>query len=279
MLVAPQTSKLITAGAVTSGGTSGTTVTSGSANVKGSWTTLLDPIPSNFHALHLFLDTPSATRNSVDIAIGNAGGGSERIIISDYWFAQRVSACGHHVRYPIGGPPGGSLRARLQTTSASATLGVTCYLESGSLAWSPRPMVRAKGYGVALSGVTQGQNVDPGGTAHTKGAYTEIVAATDYPITAWYLHVGLTQGVTTPTYPANYNWLIDVAVGGAGSEIVIVPDILMGADTAGDFIQSPVIGPFFVPIPAGSRIAVRAQASVISDATYRKFDATIMGLR
>ena len=66
-----------------------------------------------------------------------------------------------------------------------------------------------------------GSTIDAGGTANTKGSYTQMVASTsrDYCALAWCMD---SLNVT----PANTaNFLVDVAIGGAGSEQVIVSNL------------------------------------------------------
>lgn len=103
---------------------------------------------------------------------------------------------------------------------------------------------------------TLGTTVTSHASANTKGSYVELITAT-----AWagsYLYVS-TVGAPTTTGTLR-DFLIDIAMGSAGSETVIVPNLV--------FTQNPSTTPFsgfFVlcPLetPKGSRISARCQDS------------------
>lgn len=88
-------------------------------------------------------------------------------------------------------------------------------------------------------------------TIHTKGSYTELIAATTYDAYGFWLR--LHSSYTTATVTAQ---LLDIALGTAGNEVVIVSNFLAGyQDTNGMYFF-----PLFVP--AGSRITARMQALI-----------------
>lgn len=103
---------------------------------------------------------------------------------------------------------------------------------------------------------SRGTTITANATAGNDGAYTQLIASTanDY----FGLHVILQQGGTVGTIG-----LVDIAIGGAGSEQVIVPDIPFVTFTAnkrgGGFS-------FWLPIhvPKGSRIAARVHRSAVA---------------
>jgi hypothetical protein len=89
-------------------------------------------------------------------------------------------------------------------------------------------------------------------TAHTKGAWAELIASTTAESNLLWLRFYniATNGQATGT-------LIDIGVGASGSESVIIGDVAVGSASLNNPDQA-----FFVPInvPAGSRIAVRGQS-------------------
>lgn len=91
-------------------------------------------------------------------------------------------------------------------------------------------------------------NVPTGGTAHTMGAWTELVASTAIDADLLRLRFGghYSGGAASPA-------LMDIGVGAAGSEVVILPTI----DVGGSDVHHHLLFP--VAVPAGSRIAARAQ--------------------
>lgn len=102
-------------------------------------------------------------------------------------------------------------------------------------------------------------------STHTKGAWTEVIASSSGPADLVYLYVINAQSATAT------EGLLDVGVGSAGSEVVVVSNAVGGSTS----ITSPTVGVtpgvnplqiFPVNIPAGSRVAVRIQ-NVVSSRT------------
>jgi len=103
-------------------------------------------------------------------------------------------------------------------------------------------------------GIIRGAVYTTGG-ANTKGAYTALIASTGYDCDGLYL-----------SFMANAianKLLVDVAIGGAGAEVIILSNFLVNnAVTFGNQIYIPI------EVPAGSRIAVRAQSNTASAQSY-----------
>ncbi len=97
---------------------------------------------------------------------------------------------------------------------------------------------------------SKGIVVDPHNTAHTKGGYAQLVAATAFA-TTWlqitYSGTGATVG----------DCLVDVAIGAATSEVIVWPNLLCHRQVSGE--SQTLLVPFHVP--AGTRIAAAAQSS------------------
>lgn len=105
--------------------------------------------------------------------------------------------------------------------------------------------------GPTATGVT----VTSGG-ANAKGAYAELAASTAFACTELQLVIQFTTAASGRVY------LFDIAIGAAGSEVVIVPDMCFdgGVGTAvagGGTVSLPVA------IPAGTRISVRSQSGAV----------------
>lgn len=101
------------------------------------------------------------------------------------------------------------------------------------------------------------------GSTNTKGSWAQVVSATDRD---WY---GFWISFSAAVSPSGLNaaQLVDVGIGGAGSETVLVPNILAGGrfpTTTGTI--SLVDCALYVPIgiAKGTRIAVRTQAASAS---------------
>lgn len=92
---------------------------------------------------------------------------------------------------------------------------------------------------------------------HTKGSWTELFSATTYDSYGFFLRIceSTSTGVQT-------DLLVDIGIGAAASEVVILPDFLAG--WAGQAMNGR---PFFIPlfIPRGARVAARCQALITAD--------------
>ncbi len=98
-----------------------------------------------------------------------------------------------------------------------------------------------------------GTSVTP--ASGSKGSWTQIFASTSEEATWIEIVIHNNQ-----TNNASRDTLLDVGIGGAGSEMVIIPDLVCGdADT---FTTGAKIYRFPLRIPAGTRIAVRAASTV-----------------
>lgn len=60
---------------------------------------------------------------------------------------------------------------------------------------------------------------------------------------------------------ANVRFFIDIGVGGSGSEVTVLENLCAAQESFRVALNGTPFGPFWVPIPAGSRIAARAQCS------------------
>lgn len=90
------------------------------------------------------------------------------------------------------------------------------------------------------------------GTNNTKGAYAELITATDFDANWLTVHIGFTN--------ASGRYLVDIATGGSGSESVLIPNLHYA-----NRIGLPGVGfqfPIFIPV--GTRISARCQCSTLS---------------
>ena len=93
-----------------------------------------------------------------------------------------------------------------------------------------------------------GVTITASGSANTKGAYTQLVASLPRACSGILLQLRGNSGVYT---------LFDLAIGGAGSEIVVVPD-LHGSVSLASNGDSAIYIP--ISLPAGVRVSARVQA-------------------
>jgi len=106
-------------------------------------------------------------------------------------------------------------------------------------------------------------NTRPGGTItgsatiHTKGAYTTLIAATATRAQLVYVVLSETSAGAVRT-----DTLVGIAIGAAGSERIILPDLLAGWKAGSQWAMQQLILP--LRIPAGTRISARAQSVIAS---------------
>src|SRR5579872_5107115 len=114
------------------------------------------------------------------------------------------------------------------------------------------------GDGLAL-GNDQGSNTGTSlgttvttGTSNNKGSYAQLTASTPHDTN--FMLVMISPTSTGPT-----GWAVDIAVGGAGSENVVIPNIIAAGASVANASTAWCALP--VSIPAGARLAARAQAT------------------
>jgi hypothetical protein len=259
----------VEAGAVDTTVSSGTLLTGGTANVKGSYVELI--ASTAFHASWMLVSFSRTVSSSaeflLDIAVGAAA--SEQVIVNNL-YASGLSSLYFNYMFPVSIPPGTRISARIQD-GASGTGRVNVALIGNSLLPSAS-YGRLTTYG-ANTADSGGVSIDPGGTLNTKGAYSEIVASTTNRIRGLIIAIGA-QGNNART---DALWLFDVAIGAAGSEQIIISDLPISCVAAGDAVSPGVFPIIPISIPEGTRVAVRAQCSII-DAADRLFDVILYGV-
>lgn len=111
------------------------------------------------------------------------------------------------------------------------------------------------------TGTSGGLVLTAPGSLNTKGAWAQLVASTAADLAA--LAIGF-QGATVATN-ANGGLLIDIGIGGAGSEAVLISDIYLDVSSnEGLAPRSPVV--YGVEVPAGSRLSARYARSSANNA-------------
>lgn len=253
--------------------TSGSTQLTGnaSANTKmTSYTTLVSSTAFASFGILLAIGDSGSGDYLIDIAIGAAS--SEVNLISNLLWSRQLGSGGrtYSVFIPIYVPAGVRLSARHQSSTGSNNLDIQATL-CGTKGLFPLPFKKVTSYGPA-TGDSGAVSIDPGGTINTKPAtWTQIVAATTDEIHWLIISIG-NQANATRT---GASWLLDIGVGGAGAEVVKIPNLRLSAGTGADEMNPQY---YSVPcyIPSGSRIAANAQCS-INDATDRLFDLALYG--
>ena len=108
-----------------------------------------------------------------------------------------------------------------------------------------------------------------GNPAHTEGAWVQLVAATTEELD------GLAILPNSSASGTDTSTLMDVGIGGAGSEVAIVPDLQVGWSAPASSSGWPLYLQVPVYIPIGSRIAVRTRGAQSASSK----DIRVTGLR
>lgn len=246
------------------------TVTSGAANTKGSFTELVASTAFDADGVIFLGNRPSGTGTGLyDLAVGAAA--SETVIISNL-LNGGISRHAEYIHVPISIPAGSRISARSQDTTGAVAHQCRCMLTRGNL-WQTPPAGRLVTLG-AVTGTSRGTTIDPGASLGTYGSWATLSASTDGDIAAILLKIG-GGGNAAPSDSAAA-FFVDVGVGAAASEVALVDGFPFPSSTVGNYGPLP---PIWLPagIPAGSRISARAKSN-ITDATDRLFDLVVYGL-
>jgi hypothetical protein len=226
---------------------------SGIAHTKSAYQELVAATDRNAAGFLVCLEGSGAGDYYVDIAVG--AGGSEQIIAANLHTcinAQNLRSTEYFIPIPI--PGGTRLAARFQNNTTAGTCLTAITLWHGGLSTPVCAVIDNLNPDTAN---TQGTLIAQGGANHTKGAYTQIIASTARRYKGLIIHNGRRGTVASQTF------MNDVAIGAAASEQIIIPNIWWNQNTTTDNIERSVQGPFWVDIPAATRIAIRGQQDVI----------------
>lgn len=100
--------------------------------------------------------------------------------------------------------------------------------------------------------------VDAGATANTKSSWVQVVSSSHATRNAKGFSVCFAGDATCDTSNVQ---LWDFAIGGSGSEQVILANVSAGQESYRAQLDPIIAGPFWTPIPAGSRLAARVQST------------------
>ena len=261
-------------GAVNSNGT----LLTGSASTytKGAWGQLTASTTTDINWLLVQGVSFGWFGRAIALDIGVGGAGSEVIVVANLNYSD-LNAVTALYMLPVSIPAGSRIAGRFASNSANDffNLLVTGFQDTYQSAGTAGSIVDTYGFSTSTNFGTQ---IDPGSTPNTKGAYVQLTASTTADILGVMLRLD-GQGTTTGTTGGLVSWLVDLAVGAAASEIVILPNMFNISYTATSTILN-CHNQHFIPlqIAAGSRIAVRAQCST-GTSPDRLIGATVYGVR
>jgi hypothetical protein len=243
---------------------------SSSANVKGTYVEITAATAFQYEAIFAQFSQESGTNRDFvfDIAIGAS---AEAIVVENLQLSTFTEDLTASIFIPVRIPSGARIAARCQCSTGNSTRDLHIIGVAGGPSF-PAGYTKAVGLGVNLAD-SGGTPIDPGSSLNTKGAYVPLVASTAEA------YVGLVPviGGILNSARLTYEWLFDVSIGAATVERVVLPDLNLRSTTVVHIVLPQFFSPYPVYIPAGTRIAARAQCSG-NDATDRLFDLSLMGL-
>lgn len=249
------------------------TAVAASNNTKGAWVELSASTPVAAQGILVQMGGVGGAATNVLFDLGVGPAGSEIVILGNFLQNYNVNACAyraHALFLPIGIPAGTRLAIRSQGALKAGVAWVSINLVAGGLLF-PMPLSQIDTYG-ANTGTSGGTSIDPGATINTYGAWVQLSASCN-DLKMLFMAIGSQNNTGTSAAL----WRVDVGIGAAGYEYAVISQLELGSGITGA-VCPPSMGPFPVHIPAGTRIAVRAQCS-INDATDRLFDIVLYGMR
>lgn len=243
-----------------------------STNTKTSWVQLIASTSREYASFAFCYRDWYATNHLFDIGIGASG--SEQVVVPNLFFGRAGNSV-VRVELPLSLPRSTRISARHQCSEATAKQGD---MVLQGFAGGAKTMAPAAGrwevYGADTTN-TRGVALDPGATANTKGAWTQITASTNCPHSELFIVFGYYPALPNGVI-ADSGFLMDVAVGASGSETVILSNHPVWLQSYGGFVNNTH---FRIPVdlPSGTRIAARCQ-SATNNATYRTADVVVYGL-
>jgi hypothetical protein len=259
-------------------------------NAKGAYVTICESVPFTTSRILFHLGQAGGVFADLQVLVDVATGatGSEVITAPDLIFSTN-SATDETAEYdvPLAVAAGTRIAARVGTEAVGPRLGLTLmgadpFLTSYGSVTTYGALVQPA---ATASFRFNGTEVDPGAVAHTKGAWVTITSSTTATHNEWLLGIGSARNDFRDN---RGSWLIDIAVGATGSEVVEASNLPLDQALSGNFtggtLTPPVTGPLPIAVPAGSRVAIRAQSSLTTETGFptgtllRKFFAVLYGM-
>jgi hypothetical protein len=286
-LAAPPSGWLVTDIGTVPATPAGTTVTCGASNnQKGSYAPLCAATPFDGDAgVMMNLWGPSGGGNTTsilaDLAVGPAG--SEEVIAPNFFYNMCNQRAAPYL-LPIYVAGGSRVAARGQSSVGGTTFAMSAHIMSGG--WHDRsPLGNVITYNADVSQTLPLSGVDPGAAGAVKGTWVQFSPAVDADLKAFVLSIGqASSGITFLGSTGYIGICLDIGIGAAGSEEIVVPDLrfyMSGADSnsvQGSIVGPHYVGPYDVLIPKGARLAVRAMANTVGNATQRVMGFVFHGI-
>ena len=220
-----------------------TVTANASANTKGNYTALAASLAFDCIGIILSYLSSQSAYTLLDIAVG--AGGSEQVVVPNFGVSNPAQAGGAitgRVFIPLAIPKGTRVAARIQTSNGGLTVTTKVTFVGKAFPIFHVPQ-RYEDWGADTT-ASFGTAVTAGNAA--KGSFVQLKASTG--LTARWVSIefeSVTAGSGTQI-------TVDLAVGAAASEQVVIPDVFGDVGPLGC-----TVGPIPLTIPQGSRISAR----------------------
>lgn len=251
--------------ATTTGGT--ISANSGTNDVAGSWVELIASasFDATLLAISFLTSSISGDGEFINFQLGIGASGSEVAMMDWYKVSPAQDSFPEHLTIPLNIQAGDRIAIRTIGNAWDNFI-----IHGGALINVPATLSHNMdlSYNAAYD---TGVLIDTGGVANTKSAWVEVVSSIMLDVKWLDIHTGIQtgRGASSAAY------LYDIALGASGSEVVLLANRKVAAPAYND-ASFPRISRVPVNIPAGSRIAVRAQSDYIT-ATFRNLHLAING--
>jgi hypothetical protein len=252
---------------------------SGTAHTKGAWATQDGPTPDRVDGLYIspvfFGD--SYTRRTVLVDVG-VGAGPTVLINNLMVCPAHASATNNlrevaqHVYFPVCFPPSELFKMRAQSNMAS-------HPDVFAYAMPMRSGMPCVGSVVDTYGAdtanSKGTTLTASGTEGVYGSWVQLTASSER-VKALVLAFG--HGQADWSTFTNQWAIVEIGVGGAGSEVEILTLADIAVSSGTQILAQQMYGPYFVDIPAGTRVSARVRKQYTS-ASQRTIDVILYGIR
>jgi hypothetical protein len=251
---------------------SGTALTlNGVGNTKpATWTQIVAATASDADGFFVHLQNADTGISDYLVDVGLGAASSEVTIVSNILTSSgNADGFPGQAYYPIPIPAGSRIAMRHQCTDTAGNgQRAVVTLVNGGLAAKIRARF-ATTYGADTTD-SGGTAVDAGAGANTKNTWSQLTAATTSDIDSMVICVGQRNNAANSAQ----NILLDIGIGAAASETVVVPDIYYRASLGEEIMPKQLWVP--VTVKAGQRLSARIQSST-TDATDRVIDVAVIG--
>ncbi|MCI0564362.1 MAG: hypothetical protein MN733_38305, partial [Nitrososphaera sp.] len=229
-------------------------------HIKGSWVQLIASTTYPAKMAYIALDGNGAAGPDFLVDIGVGAAASEVVVFPNLICG---SAGNRQIKFmylfPCDIPAGSRISARSQGNPGSGNP-VSAQVMLAHSGMFPNLMgTHVKEYGIDTS-LTLATSVQSSASINVKGSYAQVTASTSFHMKGLVI-AQQSENVTA----VNVNSLLDVAIGGAGVEQIIISNYGIQKQNSGEcFEVRSLIHPIPVSIPAGSRIAIRTQSDQAS---------------